>query len=205
MWWKWHVAMPALAAVFGYVPRSGSAGWKTRRAALALSWVRSQARFEDAYTRGPLAETAASRAALPGRFARLSAPMLAIGLDDDAFGTIDAIERLAGYYTGSDVTHLRLAPHDIGVAEIGHFAFFHTASPTRLAARAALAAARRVAGRCAGPRPRTPSRDGRGKRHAGRRGAGVTRHALAAARRHRPKPAICTRYEPNTPATGRAP
>ncbi|HDR9258295.1 alpha/beta hydrolase family protein [Burkholderia vietnamiensis] len=126
MWWKWHVAMPALAAVFGYVPAKRLGWMEDTPRGVALSWVRSQARFEDAYTRGPLAETAASRAALPGRFARLSAPMLAIGLDDDAFGTIDAIERLTGYYTGSDVTHLRLAPHDIGVAEIGHFAFFHS-------------------------------------------------------------------------------
>lgn len=106
-------------------PRNGSAGWKIRRAALALSWVRAQPRFEDAYTHGLLAEPEASRAALPGRFARLSAPMLAIGLEDDGFGTVDAIERLAGYYAGSDVTHLRIAPRDIGVDAIGHFAFFH--------------------------------------------------------------------------------
>lgn len=63
---------------------------------------------------------------MPARFAGLSAPMLAIGLDDDAFGTVDAIERLVGYYTGSNVTHLRIAPADIGVDAIGHFAFFHS-------------------------------------------------------------------------------
>jgi predicted alpha/beta hydrolase len=93
---------------------------------VALSWVRSQARFEEGYTSGPLAEPAATRAALPARFAGLSAPMLAIGLDDDGFGTVEAIERLLGYYTGSDVTHLRIAPADIGVDAIGHFAFFHS-------------------------------------------------------------------------------
>nr|WP_057929151.1 alpha/beta fold hydrolase [Burkholderia ambifaria] len=126
MWWKWHVAMPALAAVFGYVPAKRLGWMEDTPRGVALSWVRSQPRFEDAYTQGLLAETAASRAALPARFARLSAPMLAIGLDDDGFGTVDAIERLVGYYTGSDVTHLRIAPGDIGVDEIGHFAFFHS-------------------------------------------------------------------------------
>ncbi|WP_175805896.1 alpha/beta fold hydrolase [Burkholderia ambifaria] len=126
MWLKWHVAMPALAAVFGYVPAKRLGWMEDTPRGVALSWVRAQPRFEDAYTHGPLAEPAASRAALPARFARLSAPMLAIGLEDDGFGTVDAIERLAGYYTGSDVTHLRIAPRDIGVDVIGHFAFFHS-------------------------------------------------------------------------------
>ncbi|WP_175838444.1 alpha/beta fold hydrolase [Burkholderia anthina] len=126
MWWKWHVAMPALAAVFGYVPAKRLGWMEDTPRGVALSWVRSQPRFEDTYTHGLLAESAASRAALPDRFARLSAPMLAIGLDDDGFGTVEAIERLVGYYTGSDVTHLRIAPRDIGVDAIGHFAFFHS-------------------------------------------------------------------------------
>ncbi|MDR8729606.1 alpha/beta hydrolase family protein [Burkholderia pseudomultivorans] len=126
MWWKWHVAMPALAAVFGYVPAKRLGWMEDTPRGVALSWARSRPRFEDVYTGGLLAETAAGRAALPARFARLTAPMLAIGLDDDEFGTVDAIERLVGYYTGSDVTHWRIAPRDIGVEAIGHFAFFHS-------------------------------------------------------------------------------
>ena len=129
MWWKWHVVMPVLAAVFGYVPAKRLGWMEDTPRGVALSWVRSQARFEEGYTSGPLAEPAASRAALPARFAGLSAPMLAIGLDDDGFGTVEAIERLVGYYTGSDVTHLRIAPADIGVDAIGHFAFSTAASP----------------------------------------------------------------------------
>ncbi|MGU7780176.1 alpha/beta hydrolase family protein [Burkholderia sp. PU8-34] len=126
MWWKWHVAMPALAAVCGYVPAKRLGWMEDTPRGVALSWARSQPRFEEGYTRGPHAESVASRAELPARFAALSAPMLAIGLDDDAFGTVAAIERLIGYYTGSDVTHLRIAPRDIGVDAIGHFAFFHS-------------------------------------------------------------------------------
>ncbi|ONY04776.1 alpha/beta hydrolase family protein [Burkholderia cenocepacia] len=125
MWWKWHVAMPALAAVFGYVPAKRLGWMEDTPRGIALSWARSQPRFEDGYIGRELDDSGASRAALPARFAGLSAPMLAIGLDDDAFGTVDAIERLVGYYTGSNVTHLRIAPADIGVDAIGHFAFFH--------------------------------------------------------------------------------
>ncbi|MDF3091185.1 MULTISPECIES: alpha/beta fold hydrolase [Burkholderia cepacia complex] len=126
MWWKWHVAMPALAAVFGYVPAKRLGWMEDTPRGVALSWARSQPRFEDGYIGSVLDDGATSRTALPARFAGLSAPMLAIGIDDDAFGTVDAIERLAGYYTGSNVTHLRIAPADIGVDAIGHFAFFHS-------------------------------------------------------------------------------
>ncbi|KWU22853.1 alpha/beta fold hydrolase [Burkholderia sp. MS389] len=126
MWWKWHVAMPALAAVFGYVPAKRLGWMEDTPRGIALSWARSRPRFEDGYLGSVLDDGAASRAALPARFAGLSAPMLAVGIDDDAFGTVAAIERLVGYYTGSNVTHLRIAPADIGVDAIGHFAFFHS-------------------------------------------------------------------------------
>lgn len=126
MWWKWHVAMPALAAVCGYVPAKRLGWMEDTPRGVALSWARSRPRFEDAYVRAPNAESVASRAELPARFAAMRAPMLAIGLDDDAFGTVAAIERLIGYYTGSDVTHLRIAPRHVGVEAIGHFAFFHS-------------------------------------------------------------------------------
>jgi predicted alpha/beta hydrolase len=126
MWWKWHVAMPALAAMCGYVPAKRFGWMEDTPRGVALSWARSQPRFEDSYARAPIGESAASRAALPARFAALRAPMLAIGLDDDAFGTVAAMERLIGYYTGADVTHLRIAPRHIGADAIGHFAFFHS-------------------------------------------------------------------------------
>ncbi|KVN50982.1 alpha/beta hydrolase [Burkholderia stagnalis] len=126
MWWKWHVAMPALAALCGYVPAKRLGWMEDTPRGVALSWARSRPRFEDVYARGRHAQSVACRAALPARFAALTAPMLAIGFDDDAFGTVAAIERLLGYYTGSDVTHLRIAPRDVGVDAIGHFAFFHS-------------------------------------------------------------------------------
>lgn len=123
---KWHVAMPMLARVFGYVPAKRLGWMEDTPRGVALSWSRSRPRFEDAYVRAPIRETPDARRDLVERFTRLTAPMLAIGLSDDEFGSVEAVERLLGYYTRSAVTHLRIAPEQIGVASIGHFAFFHS-------------------------------------------------------------------------------
>ena len=56
---------------------------------------------------------------------RLRAATLAISLTDDPFVTVAATERLLGYLQGAERQHLRIAPVDISVDEIGHFAFFH--------------------------------------------------------------------------------
>lgn len=113
---RWHVAMPALAGLFGYLPARRLGWMEDTPAGVARDWSRMAARFE---------RTLRDGAGLPARFAAIGAPILAIGLEDDPFGTIPAIERLLAYYRGSARTHLRLAPADAGVAAIGHFAFFH--------------------------------------------------------------------------------
>ena len=58
-------------------------------------------------------------------FAQVRAATLAISLTDDPFGTVAATERLLGYLQGAERLHLRIAPVDISVDDIGHFAFFH--------------------------------------------------------------------------------
>ena len=57
--------------------------------------------------------------------AAVTAPILALSVTDDEFGTEAAIDRLLAYYTGSARAHLRLSPASMGLASIGHFAFFH--------------------------------------------------------------------------------
>lgn len=132
MLWKWHVAMPVLAAVFGYVPARRLGWMEDTPRGVALSWSRSAANFEDTYRRAPIARSREARAALVDRFATLRAPLLAFSASDDEFGTVPAIERLLRYFVRSRVTHVRVAPHDIGVESIGHFAFFHSRFETQL-------------------------------------------------------------------------
>ncbi|HTR09926.1 MAG TPA: alpha/beta fold hydrolase [Paraburkholderia sp.] len=125
MLWKWHVVMPLLSALCGYFPARRLGWMEDTPRGVALSWSRGARKFEDTYRHPPIARTSAECAALVQRFAALRAPLLAVSLTDDEFGTVPAIERLLRYFVGSRVVHLRIAPADIGVARIGHFAFFH--------------------------------------------------------------------------------
>ena len=127
MWWKWRRD----AGARGRVRLRAREARLDGRYAARLAFVGALA----GALRGGLYERPARRTRREPRrvarpFAGLSAPMLAIGLDDDGFGTVEAIERLVGYYTGSDVTHLRIAPADIGVDAIGHSRFSHRFTET---------------------------------------------------------------------------
>lgn len=129
---KWHAVMPALARLCGYVPAKRLGWMEDTPRGVALAWSRSRARFEDTYVRAPIARSAEERAALVKRLANFAAPILAVSVTDDPFGTVPAIERLLGYFAGAPRTHLRIAPAQIGVEEIGHFAFFHSRFEARL-------------------------------------------------------------------------
>jgi predicted alpha/beta hydrolase len=126
MLWRWHVLMPALAILAGYVPARRLGWMEDTPKGVAFSWSRSKARFEDTFRRGAFALGDAERAQLVAQFSAVRAPLLAISVTDDEFGTVPAIERLLRYFTGSALTHLRIAPRQIGQPAIGHFAFFHS-------------------------------------------------------------------------------
>lgn len=116
MFLRWHVVMPLLARVLGYVPAKRLGWMEDTPKGVALDWAHMGPRFE-------LSLRHAS-ASIACRFGRVRAPILALGIDDDPFGTMPAIDRLLGYYTHSERHHLRLAPRAISQTGIGHFAFF---------------------------------------------------------------------------------
>jgi predicted alpha/beta hydrolase len=120
MFVKWHVAMPLLAACWGYLPAKRLGWMEDTPRGVAADWGARSARYEDR----PSGRQALRAGALS--FDRVQAPILAISLTDDPFGTVAAIERLLSYFTGSGKTHLRIAPADIGASGVGHFAFFHS-------------------------------------------------------------------------------
>ena len=59
------------------------------------------------------------------RFAKVTAPTLALSVTDDEFGTVPAVERLLAYYSQSRRTHFRISPQSIRETTIGHFGFFN--------------------------------------------------------------------------------
>lgn len=120
MYLRWHLLMPALTALLGYFP-ARRLGWhEDLPAAAAYEWAFRPATLERAYRRhrhegsDPLAH-----------FAQVGAEILALSLSDDPFGTPAAVERLLRYYPGSRRQHVQLTPASVGVAGIGHFAWFN--------------------------------------------------------------------------------
>lgn len=115
---KWHLAMPALTALLGYFP-GRRLGWlEDLPAGVAREWSFRGPRFETSHPR-------AERAAVRARMAAVTADILAVAMADDPFGTLPALRRTLGYYTGARRTLVRLAPEDYGRAAIGHFNLFH--------------------------------------------------------------------------------
>lgn len=116
---RWHLAMPALTLALGWFP-GRRLGWlEDLPAGVALEWSFRRARMEDSYP-------AADRAAVLARFAAVRAPILAVGLSDDEYGTPAAIARGLSYYRGSARQQVELTPGDLGQARVGHFAAFHS-------------------------------------------------------------------------------
>jgi hypothetical protein len=59
-------------------------------------------------------------------FTAVTAPILAVGIMDDEFGTVPALERLLAYFDRSPRIHLRISPQSIQEPQIGHFGFFNS-------------------------------------------------------------------------------
>jgi len=113
---KWHVVMPLLTHAFGYFPGKRLGWLEDTPAGVVHDWTTRTPRYEQRPSGRGLAM-------LP--FAQVQAATLAISLTDDPFGTVAATERLLGYLPPAQRRHLRIAPVDIAVSGIGHFAFFH--------------------------------------------------------------------------------
>jgi len=115
---KWHVAMPALTAMFGYFPGKRLGWLEDLPAGVAYEWSFRRARLEQSFP-------AHEHQDLLSRFAQVSAPILAIGVSDDEFGTPEALRRGLEYYSGSPREMVMFEPSALGFGEIGHFSLFH--------------------------------------------------------------------------------
>lgn len=113
---KWHVVMPLLTRLCGYFPGKRLGWMEDTPAGVVRDWTTRTPRYEHRPSGRTLTQ-------LP--FAQVRAATLAISLTDDPFGTVAATERLLGYLQHTERRHLRVAPGDISVAQVGHFAFFN--------------------------------------------------------------------------------
>lgn len=115
---KWHVMMPAVTTMVGYFP-GRRLGWlEDLPAGVAHEWSFRRARMEASYPHH-------ERSTILERFAAVHAPILAVAMTDDEFGTPEAILRGLSYYKGSERRQVMLAPTDLGFDAVGHFGLFH--------------------------------------------------------------------------------
>jgi predicted alpha/beta hydrolase len=120
MWLRWHFLMPLLTSVLGYFP-ARRLGWhEDLPAGAAYEWAFRTARLEKSYRHHQRHGLDPLR-----HFSAMTGEILAIGLSDDPFGTPEAIDRLLRYYASAHRTRLEIHPKAVGVASIGHFAYFH--------------------------------------------------------------------------------
>lgn len=125
MFVKWHIAMPLLTTVFGYCPAKRLGWMEDTPKGVVREWANSRPRFEDSWRRRS-APRYRDKQALVQQFTAVTAPILAVGITDDEFGTVPAIERLLAYFDQSPRIHLRISPQSIQEPQIGHFGFFNS-------------------------------------------------------------------------------
>ena len=119
LFFKWHLVMPAVTALWGYFPGE-SFGWlEDLPAGVANEWSFQRSRFELTF---PLGE----RDKVLRRFGNVTAPILAIAVSDDELGTPAAVRRTLAYYRSSPNEQVLLSPSDFGEEATGHFGLFHS-------------------------------------------------------------------------------
>jgi predicted alpha/beta hydrolase len=116
---KWHVAMPALTALFGYFPGKRLGWLEDLPAGVANEWSFRGARMERTHPAG-------ERGDVLQRFVAVKAPILAVTMADDEIGTVAAVRRTLDYYRNAEATQVLLEPSVYGLDAIGHFSLFHS-------------------------------------------------------------------------------
>lgn len=115
-----HAVIPAVTHTIGYFPGKLGTG-EDLPAGVALEWAR--------WCRTPGYFTGGDGPARPARFARVTAPLLAFGFDDDHYAPRAAVDALLALYENADVVRRQLPA---GKRRIGHFGFFRRRFETSL-------------------------------------------------------------------------
>jgi predicted alpha/beta hydrolase len=110
-----HLTLPLLSQVFGYMPWARLGAGEDLPKGVALEWAR--------WCRHPR-YLLGDRSLPLGRFAGFTAPVLALSIDDDKWGTRDAVDAMMGAYPNVERRHL--VPRAHGLPGLGHFGFFRS-------------------------------------------------------------------------------
>jgi predicted alpha/beta hydrolase len=114
-----YLTLPLLARLFGYVPWSRFSAAEDLPRAFALEWA--------AWCRRP-GYLLDDRSLPLERFAQFLAPVLALNLADDSWGTRRSVDAMMRAYP--KVERREIVPAQVGLRAIGHFGFFRAQSAT---------------------------------------------------------------------------
>lgn len=117
--WARAAVMLPLVAVMGYFPAKRLGLMEDLPAGVARDWARSRKDFTTAASRS-------EREALRSHQTAVTAPILALAPNDDAYATIPAMNRAVSYTPNSPSRVIHLLPADYGERSLGHFALFHS-------------------------------------------------------------------------------
>lgn len=115
LWFNWHVLIPLLSHMFGYLPSKRITGMENLPKNVALQWAR--------WGRSPeylLSEIGAATTA----YARIKAEVTAVSIEDDELATKKAVAWMTGQYSGAQMKSVHLVPADFKTSRIGHFGLF---------------------------------------------------------------------------------
>jgi predicted alpha/beta hydrolase len=116
----WHLAIPAITRVFGYLPMSRLGGGADVPAGVALEWARwgGHPRYVLSW-----ADTRPD-----ARYATLACPLRSLAISDDRFyAPRKPVEALVAMYGRTRSEVVTVTPEQAGVASIGHFGYFRAA------------------------------------------------------------------------------
>lgn len=117
MFLRWHVFMPFITFLLGYFP-GRSLGWlEDLPRLIAYNWAFRRRDMEATHPR-------AHRAAIMNRFEQVTAPILAVVVAGDEFGTEPAVKRSLRRYWGSTKLIVHLTPTDLLSHAVDHLGLF---------------------------------------------------------------------------------
>jgi predicted alpha/beta hydrolase len=123
-WWLWHVIAPVATALAGYFPG------KTLRIVgdLPKGVMRQWSRWcrHREYAVGVEGDL------MRERYRRVTLPMLSLSFTDDEYMSERNVAVLHAFYARARRDMRRVAPHDAGLARVGHFGFFRPDAGARL-------------------------------------------------------------------------
>jgi predicted alpha/beta hydrolase len=113
----WHLAIPALCRVLGYLPLSRLGGGADVPAGVALEWAR--------WGRHPRYVLSWAEKRPEARYASIACPLRSLAITDDRLYAPRApVEALAAMYPRARSEVRAVSPAEAGVLAIGHFGYF---------------------------------------------------------------------------------